>query len=62
MVIFVILKFMLRAAIMNSRCRHLSNIRLLSDVKGTSTKDSDFYNFKIPVKGGHYEYSPPALQ
>jgi len=39
--------------------RHLSNIRLLSDVKGTSIKDGDFYNFKIPVRGGHYEHSPP---
>jgi hypothetical protein len=39
--------------------RHLSNIRLLSDVKGTSIKGGDFYNFKIPVWGGHYEFSPP---
>jgi hypothetical protein len=61
MVIIIILKVLLRATIINTR-RHLSNIRLLSDVKGTSTKHGDFYNFKIPVKGGHYKYSPALIK
>jgi hypothetical protein len=39
--------------------RHLSNIKLLSDVKGTSINDGDFYKFKIPVMGGHCDYLTP---
>jgi hypothetical protein len=39
--------------------RDLSDIKLLSDVKGTSINDGDFYKFRIPVRGGHCDYSPP---